>query len=559
MNLKLKISILSLLSLTQLHADNHLVFVGSGIVPAVKSLFAYYDSINNNIPLKITIFEKNDSVHQSTATQIAPSLTPDEILSVIPRGQTLIDKSQISFKRAGGIRVQDVPGMYETDTAQEFMKSALSYGQDEVGHEQRTQILLSLGKLSMTLWQNLYEQADDAVRSIFHAANFNPCKNTDQNSLHEGYRIDLIYNASDATSKALGMKADYESLGYDQVALLTPAQVIARDASLEQFCKDHADFNEQGELQWHNDAAALWRPGGCLDASVFIPQIYGYLQETMGMYTDEQGNERYRLEIYVQTPVNNVEVATNDDNQQYIKSLHVGENMMFTPSAADTVQYAFCPGSAVGTLRSFGFTEPSYAGFAGASLRLNIPLTQEQQQEFANFNHCMEVHQEGVVLAWQARLKENHLTIAVGDTKAFYADQTPNIDQEFAHDRNLLQLNMINQVVPHCISIALQRNTHGQQLTEDDLATLVEQGIAQRWVGTRAVAYDGFPTIGQLFDHNNNPIVNAYCMTHLGSGGVSFAPATAFISRAIFDDAQLAEHPFVQQILTFAHPTRTAA
>lgn len=60
-----------------------------------------------------------------------------------------------------------------------------------------------------------------------------------------------------------------------------------------------------------------------------------------------------------------------------------------------------------------------------------------------NFSHRMEVHQEGVVLAWQARYIDEKIFIGVAGTKAFYGDQRPTKDQAFAKDRNLLQLNMI--------------------------------------------------------------------------------------------------------------------
>ncbi len=59
---------------------------------------------------------------------------------------------------------------------------------------------------------------------------------------------------------------------------------------------------------------------------------------------------------------------------------------------------------------------------------------------------------------------------------------------------------MINDVLPEFISLALQRDTKGQTLTEEDLADLEKKKIANRWVGVRAVAADGFPTIGYLFN-----------------------------------------------------------
>ena len=142
----------------------------------------------------------------------------------------------------------------------------------------------------------------------------------------------------------------------------------------------------------------------------------------------------------------------------------------------------------------------------------------------------MEVHQEGVVLAWQARFRDNKIFIGVAGTKAFYGDKKPSKYEDFAKDRNLLQLNMINDVLPEFISLALQKDTSKQKLTAADLKLLEDSGIATRWVGTRAVAYDGFPTLGALYSAKGK-IENARCTTHLGSGGASFAPAAVVFSR----------------------------
>jgi hypothetical protein len=117
----------------------------------------------------------------------------------------------------------------------------------------------------------------------------------------------------------------------------------------------------------------------------------------------------------------------------------------------------------------------------------------------------------------------------------------------------MLQLNMINDVLPQFMSIALGRNTHKQKLDEKDLTTLQELDIASRWVGTRAVAYDGFPTLGRLVKDGSN-VVNARTTTHFGSGGVSFGPAGVVVSRAA-DEEKTADE-LTQNILEFSRPTR---
>jgi len=49
----------------------------------------------------------------------------------------------------------------------------------------------------------------------------------------------------------------------------------------------------------------------------------------------------------------------------------------------------------------------------------------------------MEVHKVRIVLAWQARTKENLLFIGVAGTKAFYGDRVPIKEEAFAKNRNL--------------------------------------------------------------------------------------------------------------------------
>ncbi|MBV8661138.1 MAG: hypothetical protein JO129_03265 [Candidatus Dependentiae bacterium] len=535
-------------SCLQATTNHHLVIVGSGIAAAVESLLAFYDSIKKEIALSITIFEKNASICESTATQIAPSLTPDEIVSVVPRGPALVEKSRILFNLPGGIRVDDVAGINGSQSAEQFMQQANKYSIDELCHAQRTQDLLALGKMSMDLWQYLYDTADIKLQEIFKASNFNPCRPTtgDVKILHDGYRIDLIFNVPNALDKAIGMKSDYEQLGYDQCAILTPTQVVEIDPSLQEFCKDHSMVDDAGNCVWNNDTVALWRPGGCLDVSVFIPRLYAYLQQHMGD----------NFKIYCSHKVTGVEFGMNDAQKTIITGLNFENHAAFHPEVDANTEYLFCPGEAVGTLQSLGFAEPAYAGFAGVALKLTIDIPQGHEVDVAHFNHCMEVHQQGIVLAWQARLRDNKIFIAVGGTKAFYADQTPHKNQEFAIDRNILQLNMINNVLPEFVSWAFGRDTRGTILSEQDLYNLESMGIAQRWVGTRAVAYDGFPTLGYLYK-NNEQVVNGRCTTHLGSGGVSFAPAVAKISRTVFDN--VAEHDeFTERILQFSSSLRTA-
>ncbi len=497
--------------------------------------------------------QENSSTN--TSYNIVPSLTIDEILSVVPRGAELVNKLKILFSHPGGIRVDDVHGINDSKAAKNFKESVAIYGNDK-NHDDRTHTLLKLGKMSMELWQEIYDQGDDELKNILEASNLNPCReprNDKTNSLHDGYRIDLIYGIPDAEQRALNMKADYEKLGYKNCKILSPEEVVRIDPYLADFCKDHTIENN-----WNKDTIALWRPGGCIDMHVFLPKFYRYLKRVMGQYQNNSGQMEDCFHLKFNREVTAVLFDTQPDSVrvcglQFKNGSQVLEDQQFQDQQFIDSKYVFCPGEAIGTLHKLGFHEPAYAAFAGASLFLNIPITSDQLQMYKTFSHCMEVHKEGIVLAWQARVKENSIFIGVAGTKAFYGDKQPNKNEAFAKNRNLVQLNMINHVLPEFISLAFGYDSHGKQLTDADMAMLESKGIVQRWVGRRSVAYDGFPTFGPLYC-NNQRVTNARCTTHLGSGGVSFGPAAAVVSRSSEGD----HDAFIEKVLKYADSRRVA-
>jgi hypothetical protein len=530
---------------------DQLNIIGGGIIGAIEAYYAFIDAKKNNIPLHITIYEKNELVGETTASNIVASLTPDEILAVVPRGGELIRKLDVKFSLPGGIRVDDVVGANEGIVAESFKREVQNYSFDEVGHNQRTQDLLAMGKMSMDLWQDMYANADDELKQLLEESNLKPCREPlkgEEKVLFDGYRIDLIYNVPNAHNRAEGMKRDYEALGYKQCTVLAPLQVMAIDPFLTDFCKAHSTDNV-----WNNDTVAIWRPGGCFDVQVFLPKFYTYLKKQMGTYTDSQGNVHDCFNVMFGKKVTGVEFLKNSMNQTVIAGLIFEDGQIIKDQDAQ-VDYVLCPGEAVGTLNSFGLSEPAYAGFAGVSLKLSIDIPQEKLTQYSSFSHCMEVHQEGVCLAWQARFRNNKIFIGVAGTKAFYGDKRPTKDQEFAKNRNLLQLNMINDVLPEFISLALKYDTKGKVLTEKDLDYLESEKIATRWAGVRAVVYDGFPTLGSLY-HEGQEVKKVRCTTHLGSGGVSFAHAAAVISRnSMSENSDM----LVKRILAYGSSCRTA-
>ena len=534
----------------QIDCRTHIV--GGGIIGALESYYAYKEAQREGVTLSIVVYERGDSFNgTNTAYNIVPSLTIDEILSIVPRGSELVEKLSIPFDQPGGIRVDDVTGLHDSESAARFKEAVTQYGRDE-NHNDRTLSLLLLGKKSMDLWQEMYDEADEELKALLVASNFNPCREPKDGSkrvLHDGYRIDLLYGIPNAEARARGMKADYAQMGYNACALLTPDEVVAIDPSLTDFCEQHSHLDDTLSRVWQNDTVALWRPGGCINTRIFLPKFYGYLKKIMGQYRDANNQMQDCFQIRFGKEVSEVEFDFSSGGVRIV-GLKCSDGTSVRENDANVVsRYIFCPGESVGTLERFGFNEPAFAAFAGTSLLVTIPLNSDQVLQYKDFSHCMEVHREGIVLAWQAQYRDEAICIGVGGTKAFYGDKQPRKDEAFAKNRHLVQLNMIKDVLPQFLSIA-----HEGEVDCDTLSALEEKAILNLWVGRRAVAYDGFPTLGSLYCHNQR-VSNARCTTHLGSGGVSFGPGAVLISRSSETNT---DDPFVQKILHYSDSRREA-
>ncbi len=548
---------------TEVPLNSQMYIVGGGIIGALESYYAYQDALKSGKKICITVFEKGESFDRSsqgdsstnTSYNIVPSLTTDEILSVVPRGSELVEKLAILFNQPGGIRVDDVEGVNDSTSAVQFKEAVAKYGSDKL-HDDRTLSLLRLGKISMDLWQQMYDEGDAELKAILETSNFNPCHETTQGSqrtLHDGYRIDLIYGIVNARQHALNMQTDYEKIGYKNCAILSPDEAVAIDPYIEDFCHDHSELVGNTRV-WKKDSIALWRPGGCIDGRTFLPKFYAYLKKIMGKYEDAQGDLRDCFELKFNSEVIGVDLDSCCNKSRIIGLRFSNGGQLVENRAQFDCRYVFCPGESVGTLQRLGFNEPAYSAFAGASLMMMIPISKEDCEKYKNYSHCMEVHSEGIVLPIQARVKENSISIGAAGTKAFYGDKAPHKNEEFATNRNLVQLNMVNNVLPEFMSLAFGYCTHGKTLSAEELSFLENQGIVQRWVGRRAVAFDGFPTIGALYSDARR-VTNARCTTHLGSGGVSFGPGAVFISRSSESNI---EDLFIQKILKYADSRRLA-
>jgi hypothetical protein len=534
-------------------ATEKLVITGGGIIGALHTFFAHKEAEKFGRKLRVTINEKNQCITETTACRIFASITALEASAVVPQGKELIRKSSIKFSEPGGIRIDDVPGIKSAAT-ERFMEDAVIYSQDEHGLGLRQKAMLELGKFSMDQWQRMYDEADETLKGIFERANFNPCREPRKamRVLHDGYRIDLIQKFPNAIEQAIDIKLESEGIGYKNCALLSPQDVVELDPFLADFVKCRSTPNGK----WQDDAAALWRSGGCLDASKFLPEFYTYLRSTMGQYLGKSGRVKDCFRLKLNREVVSVDFAMLDD-QAYIQALRFMNGKKQVMTMGHPTRFVFCTGEAVGTLSRLGIKEPSYTAFASVSLRLNIPLSEEEIPLYKTFNHCMEVHQPGVVLAWQARYVDGQIVIGGAGTKALYGEAKPTIDQEFALTNNLKQLQMFNDVLPQFISKALDRPTMGQTMTHDDLRYLERKGIAKRWAGRRAVAFDGIITAGPAYLSEGIKLANTLITKDLGSGGVSFGPGAVIATWCSEDERH--EHsgnPAILNILKYSQTDR---
>lgn len=537
--------------------DNHFYIVGGGIIGMLEAYYALTEAEKLKKTINIFIFERNARFDQTPAMNIFPSLTPDEILAVIPRGEMLVRDLAVPFDLGDGIKVSDVPALdMGSKIVKDFIASVTVYGEDLKGYKKREKALLSLGKLSMQLWDELYRQGDYDLRSLMQASNYKPCKEVSRGEkrLGQGYRIDIFYKQSGVDALVQALVKKYRSLGYVSTRALSPEEAGAIDPQLTDFIDLYTVKKETG-LAWKKDAGAIWRPGGCLNAHDFMLGLRDYLQEKAKKMANGSS-----VNIMLGTEVVGIDFIEGDRITGLKITSDKGVSARRFPEAKGSIsnsQVAFAPGESVGTLRKLGFKEPDYAIFAGPSLRLDIPLSEKLKDKYKSLNHAMEVHQNGVVLAWQARNYNGLVTIGIAGTKAFYGDVIPKNTEDFARDRHLLQLNTAYELYPDIINEGLDGASHQSVLMQEDLDRLIKKGMARAWVGARAVAYDEFPTLGLLYK-DNNVITNARVVTHLGSGGVSFGPASIRMSQVIAqgDGASLSGASLFKSVNEFSRSDR---
>ncbi len=522
------------------YPSSKLVIVGGGISAYLEAYVAFIQARSDFQKIRISIHEKNDRLSDTTVAHLVPSLTPSEMLSVV-NYTNFFQNISTPFQLPGGILANDMRYVLDSEDAKRFIAAVRGVVQNSQRLQENTELMLRMGKLSMALWNMLYDTGDDDFKQIMKDSHFYPCSeaHTRQNQAQNGYRIDLVQGRPNATQHLMRQQQYAQARGYQHCRLLSPTEVIEKDPFLNDFCELNSHLNESAKRVWNADAGAIWVPGGCLATSIFLPKLHHYLEQKMGTYTNQAGDTKNCFQAHWKRTVIGVTYDPNVE-QAHISGLvfqddpaHVKQKHVYEQTA-----YVFCPGEAVGTLSALGFQEPPAARFSGVSLQLTIPLLSvaHMQQYAALHQQYREIGFHGYGIAWQARCVDECLIIGVGGTKAFYGTHEPQLHQEFAQTNSVLLLNCINRLWPTVIELALGKLTGGKTLTALDLSALISDGVARVWVGSRAVSFDACPTLGTLYEAKGQqrPIDNARCTTHLSSGGVSFGPAAVMVSQGFF-------------------------
>lgn len=198
---------------------------GNGIVGLMIAYLTHLRARENNERVRVTM-RGTYPVAKTTAGYLFPSITENEILSVVPPGKKLLQSLDKLFKEFnGGIRVDSPTGIL--DSAQEFIQAVEQSGSDEEAHQRRTELLSKLGQYSVSLWESIYQSADDKLKKIFEESNYLPCREQQASSLklRDGYRIDLYFDAQNLNNTIQSNLSAYAATGYVNSQVLTPDQL----------------------------------------------------------------------------------------------------------------------------------------------------------------------------------------------------------------------------------------------------------------------------------------------------------------------------------------------
>ncbi|ARB92107.1 FAD-binding oxidoreductase [Legionella longbeachae] len=498
---------------------------GNGIVALMIAYFAFLKAREEDKAIKISIRGKYP-ITQTTAAFLVPSLSWNEILSVVPPGKKFIEALGKFFTEFnGGILLPNADKIIYQ--AEEFIEAVKSCGEEDI--YRKKELLIEFSKLSLSLWGFIHETADEELRHILLESNYLACRerSVSEIRLRDGYRLDIYYDVLNFEEKLDATIKESREAGYQQAQLISPDELIQLDSSFQLFYENYSTTRSDGVRCWNPGAGVILRPGGCINTPVFLSKFVDYLTRVMGTYLTEDGKEKPCFKAKLGEVVglgysvekNHVSQFHIADKKATIKKRNYNSN-----------DFILCPGESVGTLRRFGLFEPPHARFAGFSLKLILPERLVLKAGFKMDYKCNLAIRTGVASSSVVQVGKfgESFTLGIGGMKAFLGLDEPDLNADYAIKASVYQLNVLNQIYAPLISVCLDRDTRCITLGQQELDQLIRDRFLTRWTGARACAYDGVPTI--CYGQNEyGSIKNLIVATHLSSGGVTNAPGSAYL------------------------------
>ncbi len=506
--------------------NGKLTIIGDGPVAYFIAYMWYLESKKAG-EQRVTIYGKPLGNTKPLAENLFPSLSPNE-LSVIPLGKDLLNALQHPYYELNGGLGIDVPEINEAQTTQEFMSAVRKSSLDEEKYRYRAKILDDFGQYAMWVWAHIYTHADSKLKQILDDCQFIGCQQT-ANDVKKGYRMNVYYNTDGIEESLANAITHFRSLGYTSTTVLTPDEVMEKDPLLTDFCNDYSELNEQNIRVWKKGAAVVWKPGGSIDTHKFMPLFAEYLEAVMGSYINDQDLQKKCFRVKRREVTGLVFDPLQHDKLIGLTSTldknHNGKHYKHH-------EFVLCPGAAVGTLRTFGLYEPAAARFVGSSLKLQLPLSKVKDADLSTYKMHLALSSNRCGSVCRAGVDGKHCFIGIAGTTTFYGETEPKLTDSFTQIQQVFQLNLLNSVFPRFISIGLGEDTRNKTLTVMHLQRLIDEHIIFRAVGSRAVSFDGAPTIDFAIRRpSGEKVTNLRVITHLSSAGVSNAPAAVAISR----------------------------
>lgn len=534
--------------------DHHIWVIGGSASGLIFSYYALQQAQQDQKTINIHIVDAQDhpasrnmdhgeDARLSPAASsggLAASYTWCEALTVADFGSSADFKAALSVDAKDyGLRVEGV----ETNTP--YTKAMFAFF-DHTTPEQKQaayNVMAGAGKRSMQLWDELYE-SDPALARILDDAGYE--------SGQKNLKLHIIHKSKHAnpTAFAASSVALYNQVMHEHpdAKIMTPDDVVAHDPSLARFVADNSVPDKAGQRVWNDDIAVTAAHGGGIIPEIFYPKFLAYIQEkarSQGSYVEFKGRTKL-TDIAFDDQAHN---ATN-------LNLKGAFNQQVVLAPEDQVVVA--SGGNYHLAQALGLDHPEMGGFAGASLVLDFTpeMVTAFEREHGTLPKKAMVPYFGMNVSFKPVLEPNGaLHIGVGGIKSFYGDKRPDLSQDFVQWAVAEHLRTLNKIYPHVVAYLLGEDIQTEDITYAHVKQLVNQGYAREWTGSRPIAYDFLPVIGQA-DRQGKALRNVFLYTAMGSGGIAYGPAAGKTAALVANGSDFKNEPALHRFSATCRPQR---